>query len=162
MRKNLFWILTAVLMLLTSAAMADDGLGLITPAIEPGAPEMPARQAVLKERPNAVIQYAVQERDDGRLEWDVFFTEGTMIGHCEVDAETWTVRREKLYEKPADALTADQAVEALMAAKGQLTVVELELERDDGKLCYEGEAELDGKRYEFEMTIAGKIVEWER
>ena len=157
MKKKFFWILTAVMMLLTSAAMADDGLGLITDSAF-----APVREAVLKMHPGAVIQYALQERDDGRLEWDVFFTEGTMIGHCEVDAETWAVRREKTYEKPADALMADQAVEALMAAKGRLTVLELELERDDGKLRYEGEAELDGKRYEFEMTIAGKILEWER
>lgn len=36
------------------------------------------------------------------------------------------------------------------------------LDRDDGRLVYEGEAELDGRFYDFEMTAEGKIIEWER
>ena len=44
----------------------------------------------------------------------------------------------------------------------QFIEVDLGLDRDDGSLRYEGEAELDGKRYEFEMRVTGEIVEWDR
>jgi len=159
MKKKIFGILTAVLVILASVSLADDGLGLIAaPVLAPDE----AQEAVRKVYPNAVIHYAVEERDDGRMEWNVFFTDGTMLGQCEVDAQTWAVREKKTWQMPEGALTADQAVEKLAAEKGALTILELELDRDNGRLWYEGEAELDGKRYEFEMTVTGEIVEWER
>ena len=46
--------------------------------------------------------------------------------------------------------------------QGDLQIVDLELDRDNGRLRYEGEATLDGKRYEFEISVAGEIIEWER
>ena len=165
MKKNLSIALVLVLMLTASFALADDGLGVLT--AEPAAPVVdPAQEkaieAVLKEVPSAVINYVIYDADDRRPEWDVFFTDGAYLGECEVDAESYEVRKVRSYEAKADALTADKAVEALNAAKGPLTVIELDLDRDDGALWYEGEAELDGRRYEFEMSASGRIVEWER
>lgn len=43
-----------------------------------------------------------------------------------------------------------------------MTVMELELDWEDGELIYEGEAELNGKRYEFEISVNGEMLEWER
>ena len=164
MKKTLFILLTAVLILTASFALADDGLGALPQtapaAAEPG--QAQAEAAVLKEFPNAVIHYSLHDYDDGRPEWNVFFTDGTFIGECEVHAETFEIRKIRTYDRPADALTADKAVEALIAQKGALTVTDLELDRDDGQLWYEGDVELNGRRYEFEMTAAGRIVEWER
>lgn len=169
MKKNLMIVLTVILTLTASFALADDGLGVLTAATvtpeatyAPGSAEALAIEAVRKEVPGAVIHYAIQNTDDRRLEWDVFFTDGTMLGECEVDAETYEVRKYRSYEPKGEALTADKAVEKLMASKGALTIIDLDLDRDDGDLWYEGEAELDGRRYEFEMTAAGRIVEWER
>lgn len=112
--------------------------------------------------PDAVVDYAVRERDDGRYEWDLFFTQGSQIGEVEVIESTNEIRKVTLYEKPEGALTASEAMALLAEKKGALTIVDLELDRDGGSLCYEGEAELSGKRYEFEMRITGEIIEWER
>ena len=112
--------------------------------------------------PEAVVDYAVRDRDDGRYEWDLFFTQGSQLGVCEVLESTNEIRKVKLYEKTDGALTADEAMERLAEKKGAITVTDLDLERDDGALRYEGEAQLDGKRYEFEMKVTGEIVEWER
>ena len=168
MKKNLSIILALTLMLTASFALADDGLGVLTaaePAVSVPAAD-PAQQlaieAVLKEAPSAVINYVLYDTDNRRPEWDVFFTDGAYLGECEVDAETYEVRKFRSYEAKGEYLTADKAVEALNTAKGPLNVIELDLDRDDGALWYEGEAELDGRRYEFEMSAAGRIVEWER
>lgn len=112
--------------------------------------------------PEAVVNYAVREYDDGRYEWDLFFTQGGQMGECEVLESSNEIRKVTLYEKPEGALTADEAMALLSQSKGALTILDLELDRDGGSLRYEGEAELGGKRYEFEMTAAGEIIEWER
>ena len=112
--------------------------------------------------PDAVVEYAVRDRDDGRYEWDLFFTQGSQLGVCEVLENTNEIRKVKLYEKTDGALTAGEAMARLAEKKGAITVTELDLDRDDGALRYEGEVQLDGKRYEFEMKVTGEIVEWER
>ena len=112
--------------------------------------------------PEAVVDFAVRERDDGRDEWDLFFTQGNQMGEAEVLESTNEIRKVTLYEKPEGALTAGEAMARLSQLKGNVVIIDLELDRDDGGLFYEGEAELDGKRYEFEMTAAGEIIEWER
>lgn len=121
-----------------------------------------AMAAVKVSLPEAVVDYAVRERDDGAYEWDFFFTQGSQIGECEVTESTNEIRKVTLYEMPEGALTAGEAMALLAEKKGTLTITDLELERDGGSLRYEGEAELDGRRYEFEMLVTGEIVEWER
>ena len=112
--------------------------------------------------PEAVVDYAVRDRDDGRYEWDIFFTQGGQLGVCEVLESSNEIRRVTLYEKPEGALKASEVITLLKQKKGELVITDLDLDRDDGRLCYEGEAELNGKRYEFEMSVTGDIVEWER
>ena len=112
--------------------------------------------------PEAVVDYAVRERDDGRYEWELFFTQGSQIGEVEVIESTNEIRKVTLYEKPEGALTASEAMALLAEKKGAIQIIDLELDRDGGSLRYEGEAELSGKRYEFEMRITGEIIEWER
>jgi len=112
--------------------------------------------------PEATLHYAVREYDDGRAQWNLFFTQGASIGICKVNEENNTIRKVELYEMTDGMLTADKAMQMLEAEKGPLTVVELELDRERDSLVYEGEAEVDGKRYEFEMNALGRIIEWER
>ena len=121
-----------------------------------------AKDAVLARLPEAVIDYAVRERDDGRWMWSVFFTQGDLIGVCEVNEESNEMRRAQMYAMPEGGLTAAEAMAKLSEAKGALTVTALELDWDDGMLVYDGEAELDSARYEFEMTVTGELIEWER
>lgn len=121
-----------------------------------------ALAAVKVSLPDAAVDYAVRERDDGRYEWDVFFTQGNQLGEVEVLESTNEIRRVTLYERPEGALTAGEAMALLAEKKGAVKILDLELDRDGGSLRYEGEAELDGKRYEFEMRVTGEIIEWER
>ena len=112
--------------------------------------------------PEAVVDYTVRDRDDGQYEWDIFFTQGNQLGVCEVLESNNEICKVKLYEKTEGALLASEAMAKLAEKKGAITVVNLDLERDDGRLVYEGDVQLDGKRYEFEMKITGEIIEWER
>lgn len=121
-----------------------------------------ALAAVRVSLPEAAIDYAVRERDDGRAVWNVFFTQGTQLGVCKVLESTNEIRRVELFEKPEGAMNAAEAMAALAQSKGEMTVTELELDWEDGELIYEGEAELNGKRYEFEISVTGEMLEWER
>ena len=72
------------------------------------------------------------------------------------------VRRVSLHNVPENALTAAQAMDVLKQGKGDVQILDLELDREDGRLCYEGEAMLENKRYEFTVSVAGDILEWKR
>lgn len=152
MKKMFAMMLTMALAMMTSAAMAEEFAGEKQKALD----------AVKVSLPDAVVDYAVRERDDGRYEWNLFFTQGEQIGKCKVIEESNEIRRVELFKKEAGVLTASEAVAKLIEKKGAVTVTELDLDWDDGRLVYEGDAELDGKRYEFEMKATGEIIEWER
>lgn len=152
MKKIFAMMLALALLTVAGAAMAE----------EFAAEKQNALAAFKVSMPDAVVDYTVRDRDDGRYEWDIFFTQGTQLGVCEVLESTNEIRKVKLYEKTAGALTASEAMAKLAEKKGAVTVTDLDLDRDDGALCYEGDVQLDGKRYEFEMKVTGEIVEWER
>jgi len=152
MKKIFAMMLALVLLMMAGAAMAE----------EFATEKNNALAAFKVSMPDAVVDYTVRERDDGRYEWNIFFTQGSQIGVCKVLEANNEIRKVKLYERTAGALTASEAMAKLAEKKGAVTVVDLDLERDDGRLVYEGEVELDGKRYEFEMKVTGEIVEWER
>ena len=154
MKKNRIMIALLALMLLLGAVHAV--------AEEYAVERENALAAVKVSLPDAVVDYTVRDRDDGRYEWDIFFTQGSQLGKCEVLESSNELRKVKLYEKPEGALTASEAMALLAQKKGELVIVDLDLDRDGGRICYEGEAELGGKRYEFEMSATGEIIEWER
>jgi len=81
---------------------------------------------------------------------------------CKVLESSNEIRRVELFKKTGGVLNASEAMAKLAEKKGNVVVTELELDWDDGRLVYEGDAELDGKRYEFEMKADGGIIEWER
>ena len=153
MKKRIVIVMMALLLMITV---------LNASAEEFAAEKENAIAAAKVSLPEAVVDYAVRERDDGRYEWDLFFTQGSQIGEVEVIESTNEIRKVTLYEKPEGALTASEAMALLAEKKGAIEIIDLELDRDGGSLRYEGEAELSGKRYEFEMRITGEIIEWER
>lgn len=60
-------------------------------------------------------------------------------------------------------LTEDGARRVLGIFRPDAVVTELELEKDDGLLIYEGEALVNGIEYEFEIdAITPRLLEWER
>ncbi|MBP3428286.1 MAG: hypothetical protein J6M47_08515 [Clostridia bacterium] len=163
--KTWIWMM-ALLMILALPVQ-----GVLAEKTDAAAPYLPteytaeyekAAAALQAHTPGAQVDYAVRERDDGRYEWDLFFTLGGQLGEAEIAESDYAVRRVRQVDMPEGGLTASQAMAVLAQEKGDITIIDLELERDDGSLRYEGEAELDGKRYEFEISVTGKIVEWKR
>ena len=152
MKKIFAMLLALALLMMAGAAMAE---GFETEKNN-------ALAAFKVSMPDAVVDYTVRERDDGRYEWNIFFTQGSQIGMCKVREESNEIRRVELFEKTAGVLAASEAMAKLAEKKGAVTVTDLELDWDDGRLTYEGDAQLDGKRYEFEMKATGDIIEWER
>lgn len=167
------WILTLSLMLVIALTLPMHAGFADAPLEEPTLPVVQvdpeyadelqqAIAALQAHTPGVVVDYAVRERDDGRYEWDLFFTLNGQIGQGEIREEGFEVRRVTLYDKPQDGLTAVQVIANLAQQKGEITIIDLELDRDDGRLRYEGEATLGGKYYEFEINVNGSIIEWER
>ena len=152
MKKIIAMMLALALLTMAGAAMAE----------EFATEKNNALAAFKVSMPDAVVDYTVRDRDDGRYEWDIFFTQGNQLGVCEVLESSNEIRKVKLYEKTEGALLASEAMARLAEKKGAITVTDLDLDRDDGRLVYEGEAELDGRFYDFEMTVSGQIIEWER
>lgn len=152
MKKIFAMMLALALLTMAGAAMAE----------EFEAEKNNALAAFKVSMPEAVVDYTVRDRDDGQYEWDIFFTQGNQLGVCEVLESNNEIRKVKLYEKTEGALLASEAMAKLAEKKGAITVTNLDLEHDDGRFVYEGDVQLDGKRYEFEMKITGEIVEWER
>lgn len=113
------------------------------------------------------------DRDDGRLVYDVeFYTADYTEYDYEIDAADGTVLSSDFdaegYTAPADsatAITADQAKEIALAEVPGATVddiYEFELDRDDGRLEYEGAILYDGTEYEFTIDgYSGAIRSWE-
>lgn len=161
MKKMMIALMIALMTLMSASALADNYY--LDRSSLPADSQQTAEAAFKAKMPGATLDFTILDRDDGCFEWEIFFSEGVSLGVCEVDAQTGEIFRTRTYsELPAGALSADKAIEALGKAKGNVTVLELDLERDDGRLVYEGEAELDGRFYDFEMTVDGRIIEWER
>jgi len=167
MKKTLIWVFAALMVIMAvDMALAESAVPAAaeTAAAEPYAAQREAAiAAVLATMPDAEIDYAVRDRDDGRYEWDVFFRQNGVLGEAKVLENGNEVRKVELFNQSReDSLTASAAMAKLAAEKGEMTVVDLSLDWDDGRLAYEGEAEMNGKRYEFEITVDGIIIEWER
>ena len=160
MKMKFFALALSLMLMITGSALAESYYSNLMNL--PADSVDQAKAAVIAQLPQAVIDHAQLDYDDRRLEWDIFYTRDGMFGVCEVNAETYKVIRTKEYPSAEGALTAAKAIEALKQAKGNLTIVDIDLDRDDGRIVYEGEAELDGRFYEFEMTVDGQIIEWER
>lgn len=148
-------VLVILMVLLSCEAFAESA--------DPYAAQREAAIAAMKvSLPEAQVDYAVRERDDGRYEWNIFYVQGDQFGVCKVLESNNEVRRVELFNPPAGALKASEAMAKLAQEKGAMEIVDLELDWDDGYLSYEGEALMNGRRYEFEMDVDGSFIEWER
>ena len=112
--------------------------------------------------------------DDGRQVYDVeFYTSDYKEYDYEIDASTGSILSydydAESYTPPATssgtAITADQAKQiALAEVPGATTsdIYEFKLDRDDGRLEYEGSIYYGGMEYEFTIDgYSGAIREWE-
>lgn len=155
-RKEWIAVLVTIVLVLVSCEVFAE-------SADPYAAQREAAIAAMKvSLPEAELDYAVRERDDGRYEWNFFYTQGEQFGVCKVLEANNEVRRVELFNPPAGALKASEAMAKLAAEKGAMEITDLELDWDDGFLTYEGDAQMNGRRYEFEMDVDGSFIKWER
>ena len=112
------------------------------------------------------------ERDDGFLIYNVEFYVGNEEYDYEIDADTGRIM-DVDYEIEDDFLSEDTEGVEISEAEAEEIALEMvpgassedlhmKLERDDGRLIYEGDIRYDGMEYEFEINAEnGKIISWE-
>ena len=108
--------------------------------------------------PEATLISAVSDRDDGTYEWNVLFADEGIVGEYELDAANGTVLEYSLFY----GMTGDNDPAATIIANyPNAQVIDINLDADDGRLYFEGDALLDGARYEFSIDAdTGDIREW--
>lgn len=118
--------------------------------------------ATLQDEPGAYVAFTLLEKDDGQYRWKVFVRSGEDWLVYERNALDGAVMETERYFGAA-AVTPEEAVEAIRAQKGEIVLTELDMTLDKGRLVYEGQAELGGVRYEFEVLAAdGSLLEWKK
>lgn len=119
--------------------------------------------------PGATVEKTLLEKDDGRYEYQLFFSGSGFYGKASLHPETGVLlEREIYYEASAAAaenglISAERAKGIALAKAGGGQVVFFELDRDDGRQVYEIEIITDQYEYEFEIDAkTGNILEWDR
>lgn len=116
--------------------------------------------------PGAEIIRKDEQIDDGNHEIEVFIVTDELYGKLDLNAETGTIVDRELYvgQYTADGMMTEEAARAQIATlKPGAEIVRIKLDEDDGRYFWEGEATLNGTRYEFSINATtGDMVEWER
>lgn len=139
--------------------------------------EQEARDLVLAQVPGASIVKFKQDTDDGRTVYDGKAVLEGREYEFEIDAATgsfleWDADDADEGWRTGGGTASGQAVQTAMDEEGAralvlaripgATIVEIERDTDNGRVCYEGEAVLDGREYEFEIdATAGEFIKWE-
>ena len=126
---------------------------------------------------NDIYEFSV-DYDDGRLEYEVEFYSGSTEYDYEIDAATGDIlsydNDVENFSIPQQQGTAtgsyigEDAAKAAALQRAGLTEDQVrwekcELDEDDGRYFWEGDATLNGSRYEFAIdAVTGTMVEWER
>lgn len=118
----------------------------------------------------AVFLYAETDYDDGRKVYEVEFYSGNKEYDYEIDASTGTIvscdydaERYAPQQTSGDYIGEAKAkaiVESKAGSSG--TYREFKLERDDGRMVYEGELRVGRTEYDFKIdAVSGAVLEWE-
>ncbi len=122
---------------------------------------------------DAVVLYAKLDYDDGRRVYEVEFYAGNKEYDYEIDAATGAVVSYDFdAERYAPASGSGSSGDYIGEAKAKAIVEEragttgtyreFHLERDDGRMVYEGELRSGSMEYEFQIdALTGTILEWE-
>lgn len=134
-------------------------------AVEPDAETVQDRQlaeaAVLSEYPDALILFG-ENADWGAML--LYIISPGLSGTVQVQGDM-ICRRELTFGAfmREGRLTMEGALAAMSMYRPDAEFQALELEEYDGQWSYEGEAHIDGREYEFEISAStGRLLEWER
>lgn len=124
-----------------------------------------ARVAAAKVAPEAADGFAIAGRGDDGSVYEVFYSAEGAVGEITVNAQTGAITRVERYPEAAarGVLSADEVARLVSERQRGAEIVELELEWDDGRYLYEGEATAGGARYSFELDAeTGRFIEFGR
>ena len=118
---------------------------------------------LMKQLPEATVDGVYTVKDDGRQRRVAFLRQGGDVYEFVTEAETAKVVRMTQVFGAGEIASLPDAWRAVQDAKGAVVLTDVELEYDDGRLVYKGDASLNGKRFEFEILAEnGKLLQWER
>lgn len=153
--------------------------------------EARAKEIILAKAPGAEITKLVLDEDDGILYYKGYARVDGKLYEFEVKADDGVIRKWELEDdysdnnsgnsssgnsnnnnststpKPTTApntsISMDEARTLVLKKVPGATITKIELDYDDGRKIYEGEAYKDGYEYEFEINAStGKFIKWEQ
>lgn len=129
-----------------------------------------AKAIVLQKAPGATIQKLKLERDDGRVSYEGEAVKGKVEYEFDIDAYTGAILTWEEEQKASSGSTQSAAkVIGLSKARAIVekklpgaNILEIELETEDGRKIYEGEARKGNMEYDFEIDAnTGVVLKWE-
>lgn len=109
--------------------------------------------------PEARLITAVEDRDDGKWEWNILFANGFNLYFYELDAATGDVLDYDIFFGLTETIDPAAIITANIPGS---EILEISLDTDDGRLYIEGEARTEGGILEFTIDAdTGIIVETE-
>lgn len=153
--------------------------------------EARAKEIILAKAPGAEITKLVLDEDDGTLYYEGYARVDGKLYEFEVKADDGVIRKWELEDDysdnnsgnsssgnsnnnnststpkpttaPSTSISMDEARTLVLKKVPGATITKIELDYDDGRKIYEGEAYKDGYEYEFEINAStGKFIKWEQ
>lgn len=153
--------------------------------------EARAKEIILAKAPGAEITKLVLDEDDGILYYEGYARVDGKLYEFEVKADDGIIRKWELEDDysdnnsgnsssgnsnnnnststpkpttaPSTSISMDEARTLVLKKVPGATITKIELDYDDGRKIYEGEAYKDGYEYEFEINAStGKFIKWEQ
>lgn len=118
-----------------------------------------------------------RDRDDGRdiyevefyvdreeYDYDIDASTGTILSKdYDIDNDFYGIDSQTDAGQDTDLISQDDAVNIVLSRIQGASAedVWMEMDRDDGRVCYEGEVYFDNKEYEFQIDAStGDVIEW--
>ena len=109
--------------------------------------------------PEAVLITAIEDKDDGRWEWNILFSYENDLYFYELDAATGDVLAYDIFYGLTEAINPAAIITANVP---DAEILEISLDADDGRLYIEGEARTANDILEFSIDAdTGIVVEME-
>lgn len=109
--------------------------------------------------PEAVLITAIEDKDDGRWEWNILFSYENDLYFYELDAATGDVLDYDIFYGLTEAINPAAIITANVP---DAEILEISLDADDGRLYIEGEARTANDILEFSIDAdTGIVVEME-
>lgn len=94
---------------------------------------------------------------------DVLFMDMNAAGRCYRQEGAYVIEMRFGEFRSEERMSSSGAAAAMAFYRPQAMITEIELDEDDGRLIFEGDAILNGVEYEFGLDAhTGRLMEWDR